>query len=174
LSDLSVNHRLCRSRLAVLATALAAAVFLGGTVVAPWLESTGGRGAALVRWCYASVCHQQPERSLPVAGSTQAVCARCSGLYAGGLAGLLVGAIAFVGTDRRPRPLWLGLLLLPTIADALLALARLPSLPNAPRWLLAAPLGTVAGLFVAVAIADVMGGSARAGLPESIETAGAE
>ena len=59
-------------------------------------------------------------------------------------------------------------------ADALLALARLPSLPNVPRFLLALPLGLVAGLFLSVAIADVLVGEERADLPEPNETAAAE
>lgn len=38
-------------------------------------------------------CHQNPERSLHLAGMTLPLCARCFGLYAGfGLAGLLLSA----------------------------------------------------------------------------------
>ena len=170
----SAGQRLLRSRLAILAVAAGAAAFLGGTVAVPLLESTGARGVGLLRLCYTPVCHQQAERSLSLPGGEQAVCARCAGLYAGGIAGLLAGAVALVGSVRRPRPLWLVVALVPTVTDALLAFAGLPSLPNVPRMLLALPLGLVAGLFVALAIADVLGREDTACLPEPIETAGTE
>lgn len=44
------------------------------------------------------VCHQRPERSFVLAGTTLPVCARCTGLYVGAA----VSAIAVVGWRRRP------------------------------------------------------------------------
>lgn len=146
-------RRVSNSRPLVLAASLAALLFLAGTVAVPLLESVGVGGARLARLCYAPLCHQKPERSLEIGGSTQAVCARCSGLYLGGVLGLLAGAVPLLG--RRPRPRWLGLWAVPTIVDALMSLAGLPSLSNVPRLLLAVPLGLVAGLFLATAIADL-------------------
>ena len=40
---------------------------------------------------FAWICHQNPERSLTLAGATLPLCARCFGLYAGfGLAGVML------------------------------------------------------------------------------------
>ncbi len=136
----------------VLALSLAALLFFAGTLAVPLLESAGFGWARVTRLCYAPLCHQRAERSLEVGRSTQAVCARCCGLYLGGVVGLLAGAGPLLG--RLPRPRWLGFWAIPTLIDALLALAGLPNLANVPRLLLAVPLGVVAGLSLATAIAD--------------------
>ena len=52
-------------------------------------------GAPLLRepvlyFLFSFVCHQQPERSLWLAGAPMAVCARCAGIYFGALLGLLL------------------------------------------------------------------------------------
>ncbi len=162
-----------RQRFAVLATTLLAAIFTAGTVAVPLLETAGNSAAGLLRLCYAPVCHQSPARSLTIGAGTQAVCARCSGLYLGGLAGLLAGGL-LVGTGRRPRPLVLGVLLVPTAVDALLAFAGLPSLPNLPRLLVALPPGFLAGLFLAGAIADLAAPRPTSRLSGPMNPAGAE
>ncbi len=63
---------------------------------------------------FAIVCHQQPERSLWLAGSPLAVCARCSGIYFGALLGLLLQLPA----RRRLLLPALGLLVLDWITEA--------------------------------------------------------
>ena len=79
-----------------------------------------------------------PERSLAVGNGYQAVCARCAGLYAGGVAGLFLGAWLVVGRRRlAPALFWVGIL--PTVIDAVLPWIGLPGLPNVPRLLLAVP-----------------------------------
>jgi uncharacterized membrane protein len=61
-----------------------AAVVCGAIVIAPLGPFP------LLYWAFASVCHQQPERALWLAGAPVAVCARCAGVYFGALAGLLL------------------------------------------------------------------------------------
>jgi uncharacterized membrane protein len=156
-----------------LATTLVATVFLAGTVAVPLIEMAGSSGAGLLRLCYAPVCHQIPARSMTIGAGTQAVCARCSGLYLGGVAGLLAGGL-LVGTGRRPRPLWLGVLLVPTVVDAGLTFAGLPSLPNLPRLLVAVPPGFLAGLFLAGAIAELAAPRPASRLTRPMKPAGAE
>jgi uncharacterized membrane protein len=135
-----------RARLAVLGVAVLALAFTAGT----W-----SRWGSVLRFVYAPVCHQSPERSLSVGDAVQAVCARCSGLYLGGVVGLAAGAVLLAGTGRRPRPLWLALALAPTALDALLPWVGLPQLDNLPRLALAVPAGAVAALFLTVGVADL-------------------
>ena len=47
-------------------------------------------GSPLLYRLFSFVCHQQPERSLWLAGLPLAVCARCFGIYLGALSGLLL------------------------------------------------------------------------------------
>jgi Predicted membrane protein (DUF2085) len=47
---------------------------------------------AVVYTAGAAVCHQRPERSFHVGAAAMPVCARCTGLYVGFAAGLLVAA----------------------------------------------------------------------------------
>jgi len=103
------------------------------------------------------------ERLVPLPGHTfpfeigqgvQAVCTRCSGLYWGGLAGLLAGAL-IVGRRLRPRPTWLALALAPTVVDALLPWVGLPQLGPLARHLLAWPAGFMVGLILAAGIAEL-------------------
>lgn len=55
-----------------------------------------GEMQAVVRRCFAPVCHQMPSRSLHVGGVPLAVCDRCTGIYLG----LPIG-VASVGWGRR-------------------------------------------------------------------------
>jgi len=144
-----------RARAAVLGVALAASVFAAGTFLAPALTATGNGWGGALRVLYAPVCHQQPARSLSVGGNPQAVCARCSGLYLGGVAGLVAGALLFAGTGRTPRRRWLVVALLPTALDTLAPWLGMGQLSNGPRLISALPAGVLLGMFLAVAVADL-------------------
>jgi uncharacterized membrane protein len=116
----------------------------------------------------ALICHQQPERSFHRDGAQYPVCARCHGLYAGAMLGVLAW-VGLAGVQRAPRARaqrWLS----PHSLRALLALVALPTLvtvalawtgvwdaPNLLRALLAVPLG----LAIAVVVAAVAAGDLR-------------
>jgi len=108
------------SRIAVLTYAallVLALLWVGGAVFAPLFERAPARYlygsesslmTSPVYYVYGRVCHQIAERSLHLAGQPLAVCARCTGIYAGGLAALLL--YPFARSLRRtdaPRRLWL-------------------------------------------------------------------
>jgi len=152
-----------RGRLAVLVVAALALVFTSGIAVVPWLETRAIARAPILRLAYAPLCHQIPERSFRIASRPAAVCTRCSGLYAGGVAGLLVAAGLAVGRRRRPAAWWLAAAVAPTAIDFAVGWLGLPALPNLPRAVLAVPAGFVAGLFLSVGIHDLFESRRRAG-----------
>jgi uncharacterized membrane protein len=144
-----------RPQFAVFCIALAALIFAAGTCLPPVMESADLNGSWLLRLMYAPICHQQPERSFNILQGTQAVCARCAGLYLGGVAGLFAAAWFVIGKRRGPRPIWLAYALAPTAVDALCSWLGMPSLSELPRHLSAWPAGFVAGLFLADGISDI-------------------
>lgn len=144
-----------RGTLAVLAAATLGLAFASGIALVPWLEARGLHAAGVLRLGYAPLCHQLPERSFTVDSRPAAVCARCSGLYVGGVAGMLVAVALGIGRGRRPRPLWLAAAVAPTVAEFALSWLGLPGLANLPRFLLALPAGALAGVFLSIGIHDL-------------------
>jgi len=113
--------------------------------------------AAFIYAAGSIVCHQLPERSFHIAGVQLPVCARCTGLYAGGLIGLII----WLARARQPlshaaarRALVLASI--PTLASVLSAVAGWWDPGNALRAALALPLGvTVGAVVTAVAVRDL-------------------
>lgn len=161
-----------RARLLVLSAGLLSLIFLAGAYLAPAMPGTDLRSVPvplLLKSLYSAACHQLPERSLAIAGTSAAVCARCSGLYLGGAVGLLAAVFFLPRIRRRLRPSWLAWALAPTAVDIALHLTGLPSLTNLPRLALALPLGLVAGMFLALGLADLAaGGGTPAKRPERL------
>jgi uncharacterized membrane protein len=147
-----------RSRTAVRLAAALALAFVAGTVVAPLLTAAGHAAGPWLHVLYSPLCHQMPERSLSAAGVPQPVCARCEGLYAGGVLGLLAALVLVVGPARGRVPIhaaWLLVAATPTAVDFALPWVGLPGLTNVPRLLLAVPAGFTAALFLSIGIADL-------------------
>jgi uncharacterized membrane protein len=70
-------------------TLAGSALWLLAVFLAPFLAGRIPRLAAGLYACFSPLCHQIPERSFTLFGYPLAVCARCTGIYAGILAGLL-------------------------------------------------------------------------------------
>jgi uncharacterized membrane protein len=148
--------------------AVAAFVWLAALLWAPtpaagvpngW-RSSATYASALVYVAGSFVCHQRPERSFHRAGAQLPVCARCFGLYAGGLLGIMVWAgFAGIGTTIVPRAigalqshkLRLALILaaLPTMISLAVAWLGWWDVGNAPRAVSAVPLGSAIGAVIA-------------------------
>ena len=62
---------------------LAAAALLAVSVAAPFLALAGGDAGRLALAAVEGLCHQIPARSFHVLGHAMALCARCTGVYAG-------------------------------------------------------------------------------------------
>ena len=129
----------------------AAILFCAGIFAAPLLEAGGHAAGSWLRWTYAPLCHQLARRSLELAGHPLAVCARCTGLYLGGLLGLLWAVGAGWGV-RVPGPqrAWLVVALLPTALDFVVK-----GLGNVPRLGVALPAGIALGAFLGIGLNDL-------------------
>ena len=139
-------------RRAVAAWLVAAGVAAAGVALiflAPLLASGGhGWAAAFVYRAFAGLCHQQAERSFAVGGHALAVCARCTGIYAGFAAcSVLFPLVRDLRSTDAPARKWLALALLPTVLDFLLDLAGLWANTHASRALTGAVAGAGAALF---------------------------
>ena len=99
----------------------------------PWLVLQGEAGAALpIRHVFSHLCHQDPQRSLSLAGVFLPVCNRCLALYLGGFLGVLLAA------PVRGRSAWLlgrrALLLGPLLLTGLDAGLDLAGAWNSTFW----------------------------------------
>ena len=131
-----------------------ALLWTAGAVAAPWLAAKDTVFAPWLRLLYRPGCHQMPERCLDLGFGPMAVCARCIALYIGGCLGLLWKTVR--NRPGRPHPVWLAVIAAPSIVDFAAGLVGLPSLPNAPRFLLALPLGLLAGLYIGDALIEIV------------------
>ena len=142
-------------RLGTLAAAGGAALLLALIFAPPFLPD-GPR--AVVERAFALVCHRLPDRSFHAGGVALGVCHRCTGIYAG----LLAGALAFpllVRWDRvldRRAALLLGGSLVPLGLDWTLDALGLWANTPASRVATGAVFGLAAGVYLARGIALVL------------------
>ena len=139
------------------ATLALALTLLGIILGAPLARATGHETLALVAYrAWAGLCHQLPTRSFYLAGQPLAVCARCFGIYAGFVVGVVV--YPFVRSLRRTDDLarrWLLLAALPTGVDFALGVTGLWANTHTSRALTGALLGAVAALYVVTGLLDL-------------------
>ena len=127
-----------------------ALIVIAVIVGAPLAQAEGHRWFALTIYgAFAHVCHQIPERSFFIAGHQFAVCARCTGLYAG----FTVAAICYplVRSLRRtetPPRRWLFVAAAPLALDFTLGFLGLWENTHASRFLTGGLLGSVAVFYV--------------------------
>ncbi len=137
---------------------LTAILIVALTVAAPWLASVGHPAFSMVIYqTFAPLCHQLPERSFALSGFPLAVCARCSGLYAGFAAGMLALSVASVA-PRSAKTLLrvLAVSFLPLIVDGFGGWFGIFENTHFTRFL----TGSIAGAGVAYFVAAVIAQSA--------------
>jgi uncharacterized membrane protein len=94
-------------------------IWLMAIYTAPWLVARGYvLTGTFVYAIFTPICHQRPERSFYFDGLPLAVCARCLGIYAGFLGGLLVYPLwRRLDDEEMPARRWLLASLLPMFVD---------------------------------------------------------
>ncbi len=143
-----------RARRWLVIASAGALLVCAGVVLVPAAEVAGVGPAPLLRLAFRPACHQVADRCLDLGFGPLAVCARCSGLYAGGLLAILF--VTIVGQSPRPPGRWLAAAALPTAADVAAGLLGLPGLANWPRFAVALPLGMLCGLWLARATVEAV------------------
>jgi uncharacterized membrane protein len=130
--------------------AAGALVVVGAIVGAPIALARGHNLSALTIYAgFSYICHQIPERSFFIAGHQFAVCARCTGLYAGFTAATL--CYPLVRSLRRtdtPQRKWLFIAAAPLAADFSLTFFGLWENTHLSRFLTGALLGAVAVFYI--------------------------
>jgi uncharacterized membrane protein len=130
--------------------AAGALVVVGAIVGAPIAFARGHNLSALTIYAgFSYICHQIPERSFFIAGHQFAVCARCTGLYAGFTAATL--CYPLVRSLRRtdtPQRKWLFIAAAPLAADFSLTFFGLWENTHLSRFLTGALLGAVAVFYI--------------------------
>ncbi len=133
------------SALTLLALLLAASLF-----AAPWASAHGHTALAQALYDgFAYVCHQIPSRSFHFEGHPLAVCARCTGIYAGFALGVLLYPLARpLARAEAPRRLWLFIAAGPITLDFLLGWLGIWENTHFSRLLTGAFFGAVCAFFV--------------------------
>ncbi|MGA2586550.1 MAG: DUF2085 domain-containing protein [Candidatus Aminicenantales bacterium] len=101
-------------------TLLITSFWLGAIGAAPYLRSQASGVAPLIYSCFSTVCHQIPSRSFHLFGFPLAVCARCLGIYAGFLGGLVLYPFQRgFSSVRLPKPAFFWIVSAPIAIDAI-------------------------------------------------------
>lgn len=113
------------------------------------------------------VCHQEPERSFFVAGQPFAVCARCTGLYAGfAFTTLLYPLFMSLRRTNPPERKWLFLAAAPLAIDFTLSFLGIWENTHTSRFLTGALLGAAVVFYVMPALAELSQRFASRAVPE--------
>jgi uncharacterized membrane protein len=136
---------------------LCALLLLSLVVAAPWASAHGHYAfARTVYEGFGYVCHQIPARSFQLEGHPFAVCARCTGIYAGFALG--VALYPLVRSWQRaevPARIWLFIAAGPLIVDFALGFFGIWENTHFSRLLTGALFGTVCAFFVVPALIDL-------------------
>jgi uncharacterized membrane protein len=117
-------------------------------------------GIAAIYRAAGLVCHQLAERSFHFEAGPVAVCARCLGLYVGGILGLVLGIGPRPASLSAARArLIVAVAALPTVATLAAEWLFARDAGNAARFVAALPLSTAAAYAVACAISGERAGT---------------
>lgn len=125
------------------------ALFLGAAALCTWAISLG----ASMQWrlLFRVMCHGMPSRCLELFGTPMPLCARCVGIYAGMLAGIVVFWAVPLLRERVMRGFALAALM-PLAVDGLTQLSGLRESTNPLRLATGAIAGLAFGLWVLSAV----------------------
>ena len=105
---------------------------------------------------FSYVCHQIPERSFFIAGHQFAVCARCTGLYAGfAVATIVYPLVRSLRQTEAPARKWLFLAAAPLAIDFTVGYLGIWENTHSSRFATGALLGAVAVFYVLPGLMDL-------------------
>jgi uncharacterized membrane protein len=137
---------------------LTSSLFLIALIVGAPLANASGNSiiGGILYQAFSYVCHQQPDRSFFIAGLPLAVCARCTGLYAGfALTTLLYPLFTSLRGTNPPERKWLFIAAAPLAIDFGLGFIGLWENTHWSRFLTGALLGSVVVLYVMPAVVEL-------------------
>ena len=147
-----------RRPLAMWSVVAVGALFVAGMIVGAPLARASGHGllALTIYSSFSHLCHQIPERSFFIAGHQFAVCARCTGVYAGLTAATLCYPLvrSLKRTDAPPRR-WLFVAAAPLAVDFSLTFFGFWENTHLSRFLTGALLGGTAAFYVMPGLVDL-------------------
>jgi len=157
-SQCAPHARVARAPLLMWAAlALLSLCFFSLVFAAPLLTaSEHARAASPLYTGFGYLCHQIPERSFHLVGHKLGVCARCTGLYAGFAAGVLLYPLvrSLRRTDSLPR-IWLVVACLPITIDFALGFFGIWENTHFSRLATGAILGGACALYVVPGFLDL-------------------
>jgi uncharacterized membrane protein len=145
------------SRLVWGALSLLTLAFLGLVVAEPLLLARGYvQAAAVIHRAFGVLCHQIPERSFHLDNHPLAVCARCTGIYAGfALSVLCYPLVRSLRRVETPGRLWLVLACVPMAIDVGLDYFGIWTNTHFSRLVTGAIFGAVCALFIVPGFLDL-------------------
>lgn len=132
-------------------------IILGMITGAPLALAHGHNSSALVIYgAFSHLCHQIPDRSFFIAGHQFAVCARCTGLYAGfTVATLCYPLLRPLRRTDTPQRKWLFMAAAPLVVDFALGYFGVWENTHLSRFVTGALLGSVAVSYVMPGFIDL-------------------
>ena len=131
---------------------------VGLIIGAPLAQSTAHEATAFTIYrAFSYLCHQLPERSFYLAGHQFAVCARCTGLYAGfAAASLGYPLVRSLKRTDTPARRWLLLAAAPMAIDVGLDMLGVWKNTHLSRLMTGILLGSVAAFYVIPGLVDLL------------------
>ena len=152
--QLQSNSRPLVTWLLVASGSLAVMAIIIGAPVA--LATGHGQLAATIYQAFSHVCHQLPERSFFIDGHPFAVCARCTGIYAGfAIAAVVYPLTRSLRQTEAPARRWLFIAAAPLLIDFAFEFSGLGHNTHSSRLFTGALLGAVTVFYVMPGLLDL-------------------
>ena len=127
-------------------------------VLAPVLVSRGANPLSFTIYqTFSHLCHQLPDRSFHIVGQKFAVCSRCTGIYFGFAASVLLHPLSRpLRRTETPYRRWLFVAAVPLFVDVAVTLLGVWENTHWTRFITGALLGSVIVFYVLPGIMDLM------------------
>jgi len=137
------------TKIVMVVVAAIPAIILSASTLTAWAIAHG----ASMRWrlLFRLICHGIPSRCIEAFGVPMPICARCTGIYLGLIAGLLAFALIPFVTEKLMRTISF-IAVTPLAIDGLTQLARLRESTNPLRLATGIAAGLAFGMWVLSAV----------------------